>query len=225
MAWGGAVYLEALLSPWASQRARAPRSLTAVFDCLFEGRKDAKIGGRDMLKQAREYRLFSRTIMPLYALYTAGWVIGGLLYLGSGRLGLLWGPLGELRRAFTDTQPVRAVPASSWMNWLPVLLCGAFVLAELRRGRGHRASGDRVLLAAYSVATLGAASVVLARDLPEVVYGAAAVLAATLFIWALWGKWTLQVRAIAVGAVAISAGISMALLRLRDMAHLGRLRW
>jgi hypothetical protein len=109
------------------------------------------------------------------------------------------------------------------MDWVPVFLCGGFLLAELRRHLNHHGRGERLLLAAYSVATVSAVSIVVARDVAEAFYGVLALLAAALFTLARWRRWPLRLRRIAVGTVVVAAGISMALLRLRDMGHLGQL--
>jgi hypothetical protein len=177
-----------------------------------------------MLKRARDYRLYSRTMMPLVAVYSAGYVIGHVVYFVSGNLGLMSGPLGGLRREFIARAVARPYPSGCWMNWVPVLLCGGFLIAELRRQRGRRvAGGERVLLGAYSVATLAAAIVVLAPHAPEALYGATAVLAASLFVGARWRKWPGSVRLAAIGVAGLAAGLAMLFLRLRDMSRLGQL--
>jgi len=178
-----------------------------------------------MLKRARDYQRFSRTIVPVYALYTAGWVIGGVVYLYTGRLGLLWGPLRDLRGAILNAQPLRHVPAADWTAWIPAILCGVFLLTELGRYRRGRRPNAQLLLAAYSVTTVAAVSVVIGREAAESYYGGMAVLAGGLFTTALWSRWRSKIRLLAVGAVVAAAGISMVLLRLRDMARLGTLKW
>src|SRR5512134_1612068 len=55
------------------------------------GLEHARIGAGNMLKRARDYRLYSRTMMPLVAVYSAGYVIGHVVYFVSGNLGLMSG--------------------------------------------------------------------------------------------------------------------------------------
>jgi hypothetical protein len=183
------------------------------------------MGGSEVLKRAREYRLFSRTILPLLALYTAGFVLGRVLYFGSGHLGLFWGPLGELRREVVETARSRAFPSSQWMDWFTVVLWGGFLFAELKRQQAWRvAASERFLLAGYSLASLCALSVPLTPQVPEALYGAAAVVAASLLVWARWTKWPRRVRVAAIAVAGLGAGMAVSVLRLRDMARLGRLR-
>jgi len=181
--------------------------------------------GSDMLKRAREYRLFSRTILPLLALYTAAFVVGRALYFGSGHLGLFREALGELRREFIETATPRPFPSSVWMDWVTVALWGGFLLTELKRQRARRVSArERMLLAGYSLASVCALSVQLTPQVPEPLYGAAAVLAASLLVWARWAKWPRNVRVAAVTVAGLGAGIAMSMLRFRDIGHLGRWR-
>jgi len=174
------------------------------------------------LTGARKYYTCSRTMLPMAALYAGGFAFGRAAYFATGHLGLTLGPLGELHRAFTAAPGLR-VRAGDWMNWVPVALFGAFLLAELARQQGRRV-GDkaRLLLAAYSVGVTGGATVVAVQHAPESLGLGIAMVTAGLFAAARWQAWSRRLRAVALGVGVGAAGLAMLLLRLEDMVRLGR---
>jgi hypothetical protein len=177
----------------------------------------------DILKRARDYRLYSRTVLPIGVLYCAGYAFGRFAYLHSGHLGLFHGPLGDIRRAFVEAARPRPYPSGGWMDWAVSIFLAAFFVGELVRQQGRLvAARERMLLAAYSLAAIS--SIGISVSAPEKVYGATVVLAASLFVAARWSKWSRTVRAVALGVVALGMGLAALFLRLRDLTQLGHLR-
>ena len=172
------------------------------------------------LKRARQYLLCSRTIVPIFSLYVAGFAVGRVLYFATGHLGLVSGPLGELRRPIPGATG-RFFPAGGWMDWVPVVLAGLFLVAEANRQQGRRVSWrERLLVAGYAVAAVGGAGVTLVREVPEPVLAIMALLAGGLFLRARWSRWTGRLRVVAVATGLVGAGVAMALLRFQDVVRL-----
>ncbi len=180
------------------------------------------------LGRARVYHLYSRTLVPLGALYAAGHALGHLLYVSTGHLGLFAGPLGELKRAFLTTGPHRWAAASdSWLNWAAPLMCAVLLVVELQRHSARRSTpGERALQIGYSLAAVGGVAGLLLQGTahrPEggAVLGVTAVAAAIYLTRARWPQWRPRIRLFAAGLCVAGIIIAVWTLRWRDQLELG----
>jgi hypothetical protein len=178
--------------------------------------------------RARTYHLYSRTVVPIAALYAAGHALGHVLYAGTGHLGLFAGPLGDLRRAFLTAHPDRWSVSDSWLNWAGPLLCAALLLTELQRRSVTRSrSSERLLHSGFFLAAVGGVAGLLLQgsaygSAGSTVLGATAVATAACVTTARWPRWTSRTRIIAVCAFVGGMLITLWMLRWRDQLQLGR---
>jgi hypothetical protein len=177
------------------------------------------------------YHLYSRTLVPLYALYVAGHAVGRAVYLATDRLGLVSGPLGELKGAFLRSGYMPFGRPTSWMDWLAPLLLGYIVLVELHRQakavvpRADRAllAGTFLLFAAHTAATLVAKRQSSKSELGWFI-GATLILAGITLAVSRWQVWRMSIRIAAVLTAVASAAIALALARYQDAVTLGTFR-
>jgi len=181
------------------------------------------------IRAARKYLLISRFVLPLGALYATGFVVGDIVYRGTGHLGMFYGPLGDIRRATLSARRHYAVGSlEAWAMLVPLAAWLLVLAVEWRHQVRRGASGPGVLLmVGYA---LGATSIVaplvgVRGGLPplasEVSLGVMGVSGLVLAMGA-WPDWGARTR-IAAPLVCI-AGMLMSLwaFRAEDRLRLGQ---
>jgi hypothetical protein len=178
------------------------------------------------VKNARKFLSISRVWLPVAMLYFAGFAIGDVVYRSTGHMGLLYGPLGDLRRSVLSGRRYFAgAPAERWATLIPLAML-LFVLAveyrhQLRRPRRQRRT---LLIIGYCLAAISITGPVLGvrRSVPpsELFLGLLAVSGLVSAVGA-WHDWGVGARIVA--PLVCAAGVVMALwvLRLEDRARLG----
>jgi hypothetical protein len=114
------------------------------------------------LRSARIYRIFSRTVLPLWVLAAVGSTTGFLLFELTGHLGFPSGPLGQLRKdmrggtgsTMPGPQHGSAVFLLVLVMWVGVLAIELRHLGLLRLRRLHRP--QLLLLSGYCLGALQA---------------------------------------------------------------------
>jgi hypothetical protein len=180
------------------------------------------------LKRGRKYFLATRFGLPLGTLYATGFAVGKLLYRSTGHLGLLYGPLGDLRRTALAARPRYGSGASE--NWilLVALAILLFVLGvELRHHADRRPGGQDIFFIAGLC--LGAISIVgLLMDsspqgppLRSDLFLGLMALSGVMLTVGSWRVWDTRIRFLA--SLVWIVGVAMALwaFRTNDQAWVG----
>jgi hypothetical protein len=171
------------------------------------------------LSRAVKYYLCSRIVLPLAAVYAAGFALGRVIYFSTGHLFLFSGPLGDLRRGFLANRPFpQGIGVWDWTNWLLVVVLGGFVAVELARQRGRRVILRQRLLVAGYVLMAAACS---GRAGPEAVKVGAWLATGVLLALARWTSWRRRERVAAVATAVLGVVSALSVLRLEDAARLG----
>jgi len=173
------------------------------------------------------YHWYSRTLIPLFAVYVAGQAIGRAVYVATGHLGLFGGPLGELKRAFLGS-PGRhpLVHPEDVLAWLPVVLFGYFVVVEWgRQARRRQDSREALFLVGITLTFLVFAAPTVGLKLgwrvDDGLVTLGAIAAGAALVASRWARWQRRKRALAALVGGTGFVLGLVLLRMHDTVQLG----
>jgi len=175
------------------------------------------------MRWLEKYRLCTRVALPLAMAYTAGFFAGQLLYYKIGHLGLIWGPLGELRRAILQDNGPSFYASGTWLDWLFVAVFLAIFLVEVWRLRGSRMTPpDSLLLAGYLLAALWTVTLLhLGRSRAWEAVAVLALLTGMALGIGAWSHWRTVVRALAIVLFVLGVAVAAWSARRDDLRRLG----